>query len=178
MRTATYAPTYHLDGVGNRTSQVVGGVTTNFTIDSDDELTATSGGFVNSYGYNADGEQTSRTLSGTAYTLGYDFDGQLISISGGATVGFAYDALGRRHSRTAGGVTTRFIRGPGEIVLQKQGSTYTRTFTHGNGQVRMNSEYPLYDGIGSERTVTAANQRVSRTAPVEGSVGRWLYFSR
>ena len=47
---------YTLDGVGNRTSQTNGTATTTFTLDSDDELTATSsstGGFVNSYGYNA-----------------------------------------------------------------------------------------------------------------------------
>ena len=32
----------------------------------------------------------------------------------------------------------------------------------------MNSEYPLYDGAGSERTVSAANQSVSGTITFEG----------
>src|SRR5207244_3051180 len=66
-RTGTnpYSKTYVVDGVGNRTSQTVGGVTTTFTLNTDDELSATSGGIVNSYGYNANGEQTTRTLSGT-----------------------------------------------------------------------------------------------------------------
>jgi hypothetical protein len=36
---------------------------------NDDELTATSGGFVNSYAYNVNGQQTTRTLAGTSHTL-------------------------------------------------------------------------------------------------------------
>jgi hypothetical protein len=57
-----------VDAVGNRTSQTIGIQTTNFTLNNDDELTATAsstGGFVNSYSYNANGEQTGRTLLGT-----------------------------------------------------------------------------------------------------------------
>ena len=146
-----------------------GRTTTNFTLNNDDELTATSGGFVNSYGYNANGEQISRTLSGTAYTQAFDYEGQLTSITQGSNVvSFAYDAEGRRFSRTSGGTTTRFLRGPGGILLEKQGSTVSATYTHGNAQIRKDSEYPLYDGIGSERTVTAANQSVSGTITFEG----------
>jgi RHS repeat-associated protein len=54
------------------------------------------------------------------------------------------------------------------VLLEKQGSNYTAVYTHGNAQVRKDSEYPLYDGIGSERTVTAANQSVSGTITFEG----------
>ena len=53
-------------GASNRTSQTVGGTSTTFTYDNDDRLTSTSGGVVNSYGYNDNGEQTSRTRYGTA----------------------------------------------------------------------------------------------------------------
>src|SRR5579884_216787 len=167
-RTGTnpYTKSYVVDGVGNRTSQTVGGVTTSFTYDADDELTSTSGGIVNSYGYNANGEQTSRTLSGTAYTLSYDFDGQLTSLKGGGvTKSFAYDALGRRISRTAGGVTTQFLTDPllGHVWLEAQGSTTTATYTYGNALVRKDGEYPLFDGLGSERTVTNASQSVTAT---------------
>jgi YD repeat-containing protein len=66
----SYTKSYTLDGVGNRTSQTVGMTTTNFTLNSDDELTATSGGFINSYTYNANGEQTNRPLSGAEDILG------------------------------------------------------------------------------------------------------------
>ena len=87
---------------------------------------------------------------------------------GGTTVSFAYDAAGRRHSRSAGGTTTRFLNGPGGVLLENQGANYTATYTHGNALIRKDSEYPLMDGIGSERTVTAANQSVGGTITFEG----------
>ena len=139
-------------------------------INSDDELTATSGQFSNSYSYNANGEQTGRTLSGTAYTLAYDYDGQLTSIStGGSTVSsFAYDALGRRYSRTNGGTTTRFLYGPGGILCEKQGSSFTAAYAYGNGLIRKDGEYPMYDGLGSARTTCNSSQTVTATATTEG----------
>src|SRR5256886_1350815 len=79
-----------------------------------------------------------------------------------------YDALGRRITRTAGGVTRRFIYGPGGILLEKENTTYPRVYTYGNALVRMNSEYPLMDGLGSERTVTDGTQAVQGTATYEG----------
>ena len=170
-----FSTTYSVDGASNRTSQTVGTATTAFTYNNDDELTSTSsttGGFVNSYGYNLNGEQTTRTLSGTAYTLAYDYDGQLTSITQGAnTTSFAYDALGRRTSRTSGGVSTTFLRtgdtNGGQVLLEKQGATTTRTYTYGNALVRMNTEYPLFDGLGSERTVTDSSQTVTGTLTSE-----------
>jgi len=162
--TSAYSISYVLDDVGNRTSQTVGGVTASFTLNSDDQLTATSGGFVNSYGYNANGEQTSRTLSGTAYTLSYDYDGNLTSITQGAnTTSYAYDATGRRVSRTAGGVTTSFLYAGGAVLLEKQSSTTTATYTYGSALLRKDGEYPLFDGQGSERTVTNSSQSVTGT---------------
>src|SRR2546430_13343690 len=79
-----------------------------------------------------------------------------------------YDALGRRITRTVGGTTRRFIYGPGGILLEKENTSYPRFYTYGNALVRMNSEYPLMDGLGSERTVTGANQSVSGTITFEG----------
>ncbi len=160
--TNAFTASYTLDGVGNRTAQTVGGNTTSFTLNADDELTATSGGFTNSYSYNANGEQTGRTLGGTAYSLSYDYEGQLTQITQGQTsTDFAYDALGRRFSRTAGGTTTEFVYGAGGMVLEKQGGSYTQAYSQGNGLLRRGSEYPLYDGHGSERTVTNSSQTVT-----------------
>jgi RHS repeat-associated protein len=167
--THSYSESYGLDGVGNRTSQTVGGTSTSFTINSDDQLTATSGGFSNSYGYNSNGEQTSRTLAGTAYTLSYDYDGQLTSIVQGVSpTSFTYDALGRRVSRTAGGTTTNFLYNGGAVLLEKQGSTTTATYTYGNALLRKDGEYPLFDGLGSERTVTNSSQTVTGTLTLDG----------
>ena len=153
-----YTALYVVDGVSNRTSSTVGGVTTTYAYDADDELTGTSGGFVNSYGYNANGDQTTRTVGGTSYTLTYDYDDQLTSTGGS---GFAYDAAGRRASRTAGGVTTSFLYDGGSVLLEKQGSTTSATYTYGTSLIRKDGETPLFDGLGSERTVTSSSQAVT-----------------
>ena len=170
--TNAYSLAYTLDAVGNRTGQTKGTATTTLTLDSDDELTATSsstGGFVNSYGYNANGEQTSRTLSGTAYTLAFDYDGQITSMmQGSSVVSFGYDAAGRRVSRTAGGTTTNFLYDGASILLEKQGTSTTATYTYGNALVRKDGEVPLFDGLGSERTVTNSSQSVTGTLTQDG----------
>jgi RHS repeat-associated protein len=173
-RTVTnpYSRSYTLDPVGNRTSQTVGTATTSFTLDNDDQLNSTAsstGGFTNSYSYNTNGEQTGRTLSGTAYTSAFDYDGELTSLTQGSTVtSFSYDAAGRRVSRTSGGTTTDFLYDGNQVLLEEQGSTTTATYTYGNGLIRKDGETPLFDGLGSERTVTNSSQTVTGTATYEG----------
>ncbi|MFA6082263.1 MAG: DUF6531 domain-containing protein [Patescibacteria group bacterium] len=160
----SYSKSYTLDGVGNRTAQTVGGTSTSFTINDDNEVTATSGGFTNSYTYNDAGYQTNRTLAGTSYDLTYDYEGQLTQISqNGTNITYAYDALGRQYSRTAGGTTTVFQMTGNSILLEKQGSTTTGTYSYGNDVIRRDSEYFLYDGAGTNRTTTASNQSISAT---------------
>lgn len=88
----------------------------------------------------------------------YDYDDQLTS-TGGAS--FAYDAGGRRVSRTASSVTTSFLYDGGSVLLEKQGSTTTATYTYGNSLIRKDGETPLFDGLGSERTVTNSSQTVT-----------------
>ena len=150
----------------------IGGTTktTTLTYDSDDELNSTSsstGGFVNSYTYNANGEQTGRTLSGTAYTLAYDYEGQLTGITQGSnTTSFVYDGLGRRYSRTAGGTTTTAQFDGGATLVEKQGSTTTMSYAYGNAETHSSgssSETPQYDGLGSQRAVTNSSQSVTGT---------------
>ncbi|MCX6361682.1 MAG: RHS repeat-associated core domain-containing protein, partial [Armatimonadetes bacterium] len=80
---------------------------------------------------------------------------------------FAYDALGRRFSRTAGGTTTEFVYGAGGMALEKQGGSYTLAYTQANGLLRRGSEYPLFDGHGSERTVTNSSQTVTGSVNFE-----------
>ena len=53
------------------------------------------------------------------------------------------------------------------MLLEKQGQNFTGVYTYGNALLRRNSEYPLYDGHGSERTVTASNQSVTGTINFE-----------
>ncbi len=51
--------------------------------------------------------------------------------------------------------------------LYGQGDTFTGVYTYGNALLRRNSEYALYDGHGSERTVTASSQSVIGTINFE-----------
>jgi len=166
-----YSLSYIVDGVGNRTSQTKGTATTTFTLDNDDQLNSTSstGGFVNSYAYNANGEQTGRTLSGTAYVVAFDYDGRQTSITQGVNVtSYIYDGLDRRLSRTSGGTTTSFLYDGNAILLEKQGTTTTATYTYGNALVRKDGETPLFDGLGSERTVTSSTQVITGTLTMDG----------
>jgi RHS repeat-associated protein len=66
-------------------------------------------------------------------------------------------------TRTAGGVTTNFLYDGASVLLEKQGSTTTTTYTYGNALVRKDGETPLFDGLGSERTVTNTSGAVQGT---------------
>ncbi|MBM3495634.1 MAG: RHS repeat-associated core domain-containing protein [Armatimonadetes bacterium] len=48
-----------------------------------------------------------------------------------------------------------------------QGDTLTAVYTHGNALLHRNSEYPLYDGPGNERTVTNGSETVTGTINFE-----------
>ncbi len=49
----------------------------------------------------------------------------------------------------------------------RQGGTFTAAYTYGDALLRRNSECPLYDAHGSERTVTASDQSVTGTINFE-----------
>jgi len=48
-----------------------------------------------------------------------------------------------------------------QVLREKQGANYTATYTYGNALIRKDSEVPLFDGLGSERTVTDGSQNVT-----------------
>jgi hypothetical protein len=76
---------------------------------------------------------------------------------------FTYDGLGRRLTRASGGTTTQFLSSGSQVYLEAVGGTVTAQYAYGNALVRKDSEYPLYDGLGSERTVTNGSQTVTGT---------------
>jgi hypothetical protein len=47
--------------------------------------------------------------------------------------------------------------------LEAQGSTVTAKYGYGNALYRKDGEFPLFDGLGSERTVTNGSQTVTGT---------------
>ncbi len=58
-------------------------------------------------------------------------------------------------------MTTSFLCDGGSVLLEKQGSSTTATYTYGNALIRKDGETPLFDGLGSERTVTSSSQAVT-----------------
>ena len=58
-------------------------------------------------------------------------------------------------------MTTNFLYDGGAVLLEKQGGTTTATYTYGNSLIRKDAETPLFDGLGSERTVTSSSQAVT-----------------
>ena len=80
---------------------------------------------------------------------------------------YVYDALGRRYSRAAGGSTRYFVYGPGGLILEQLGGNYTE-ITIGNGLVRRGTEYPMFDGLGSERTVRDSSQNSVGSITIPG----------
>ena len=160
--TNAYSYSYGLDGAGNRTSKTVSGTATGYTNDGDDRVTAVGS---DSYTYNANGETTTKTISGTTYNFAYTYDGLIseYNTNGSNTVSFGYDALGRRILRTASGVTTRYYFDGGKILREMQAGSVTATYAYGNSLLRKDGEYPLFDGMGHERTVTNSSQTVTGT---------------
>jgi RHS repeat-associated protein len=49
------------------------------------------------------------------------------------------------------------------VYLEAVGGTVTAQYAYGNALIRKDGEYPLYDGLGSERTVTNGSQTVTGT---------------
>ena len=58
-------------------------------------------------------------------------------------------------------MTTSFLYDGGSVLLEKQGGTTSATYTYGNALIRKDEETPLFDGLGSERTVTNSSQAVT-----------------
>jgi RHS repeat-associated protein len=60
-------------------------------------------------------------------------------------------------------MTTSALYNGASVLLERQGSTTTATYTYGNALVRKDGETPLFDGLGSERTVTNTGGAVQGT---------------
>ena len=83
---------YNMDALGNRTTVITNGVTTNYTANNMNAYTAITGGQNMTPQYDDYGNMTS---DGT-HTYQYNYNNRLISVDNGATATYKYDALNRR----------------------------------------------------------------------------------
>ena len=108
------------DKAGNRTQQIAGGVTTNYTYNAADRMTAVNSTAVS---HDANGEVTADETGG-AYT--WDVRGRLTSLTrNGVSASFVYDQDDLRLSKTVGGVTTSYLLDGNEVVRETTAGTPT-----------------------------------------------------
>jgi RHS repeat-associated protein len=146
--------TYNYDALGNRTSTVINGITTNYVVNNMNEYTSVGGV---TYAYDADGNLTS---DGTN-TYTYNSLNELTGIAGASTSTYAYNALGWQISSTIAGQTTHYMYDPlvsGQVVATLNGANNILAhFVYGIGlvsQVTNASFYYAFDALGSTSEIT------------------------
>jgi RHS repeat-associated protein len=107
--------------VGNRLSQTVGGVTTNYTYDIANRLLFVNGANVT---HDANGQLTA--FGSESYT--WDVRGRLSGLTKpGLTATYGYDPSGLRTRQTVNGTTTTFLLDGGSVVSESTGGVAKHT---------------------------------------------------
>lgn len=98
---------YQYDSVGNRTSVVVNGTTTNYTTNNLNQVTGSSGATNVTFTYDDNGNLTYDGV----YFKKYDAERRLLldSASPSNKIGYSYDATGRRITKTINGYTINYV---------------------------------------------------------------------
>jgi RHS repeat-associated protein len=122
---------YQYDALGNRTSTVINGVTTNYVADNMNQYESVGG---TPYNYDAKGN----LLSDGTSTFTYNVLNKLIGVTGASgTTSYSYNALGQRVSTTAAGQTSKDLIDPaglGNIVgTFGSGGSLIAQYVHGLG---------------------------------------------
>ena len=109
---------YAYDGDGNRVSETVNGVVTDYTTNARDRYTAVGG---TTYTYDHNGNLISATDSAGTTTFAYNQQNQLIAQNGpDGSYQYAYDALGNLISSTQNGVTSNYVNDPLSMAFSGQ----------------------------------------------------------
>ena len=130
---------YTYDAAGNRVSQMVNGVGTQYTTNALNQYTAVGG---TTYTYDADGNVISETNSSGTTTFTYNPSGQLISETGpSGTYQYAYDALGNLVSETQNGIVSDFVNDP--LSVSGEPLTSVAQVDSASGVAQANYDYGL-----------------------------------
>ena len=144
---------YSYDAVGNRTSTIINGVTTSYTVNAMNEYTSI-GGVTQQYDANGN-----LIFDGTT-TYTYNPLDQLTGFSNAqGSSQFSYNALGEQISSTVNGVLTQFLNDPNDT------GTPTAQY-NGAGQLLMH----INEGQGIASQTTAAGANYFYDSDITGSI--------
>jgi RHS repeat-associated protein len=150
---------YTYDKVGNRTFEVINGVSTAYTIDANDRLIQT-GGTV--YTHDAQGNTLTETLDGNVTSYSYNAKQELTaSVKEGITTAYLYNVNGMRVGQ--GNATNQTLytldtnRAYAQVVQETTDGAPAVTYTYGDdlvSQKRDTLSTYHYDGLGSTRALS------------------------
>lgn len=121
---------FNYDALGNRTSFIKDGQTTNYTANIMNAYSSISGASTATPQYDNNGN----VINDGTYSYAYDSENKLLSVNGGSIAIYKYDALGRRIQKTAGTQTTNFLySGVNEIEKRDTAGNVKGSFTFGSG---------------------------------------------
>ena len=157
-----YNATYEYDEVGNRTSETINGVETQYTVDDNDRLTEKGG---TTYQYDDNGNTLSESLGGAVTTYAYSSRNRLLTTDkGGATISLAYDPDGIRVQKIVDGESTEYLvdsnRAFAQVIHERVGSSELG-YTYGTDLVGLDTGSQsfsyLTDALGSTRLLSDSN---------------------
>ena len=160
----TYSYTY--DAVGNRLSMTHNGQTINYVYDAGNKLLQAGN---TTFTYDGNGNMVSKTENGQTTTYVYNYEDKMIQVNlpNGSTIVYSYDHSGKRIAKTAGGTTIDYYFDGDDLITEAQGASILAYYTQGQGlisQRRNNASYFYhYDGLGSTKALTDANQNIQNT---------------
>jgi RHS repeat-associated protein len=163
----SYSITYTYDGNGNRLTKVQGGVTTNYTYQTNSDRLASAG--TKSYVYDNNGNCTEVKVSGvTTVTLTYDYENRVtgMTYTGGGSNSFQYNGLNLRTRKVDSAGTFHYVTDgvtPGSDVLKDGAAVYTPGVSERRGTT---SKYFQGDHLGSTRAIANSSQTQTDT---------WIY---
>jgi RHS repeat-associated protein len=160
----TYSYTY--DAVGNRLSMTHNGQTINYVYDAGNKLLQAGNA---TFTYDGNGNMVSKTENGQTTTYVYNYEDKMVQVNlpNGASVVYNYDHEGKRIGKTMSGTTIDYYFDGDDLIAEAQGSSILAYYTQGQGllsQRRNNASYFYhYDGLGSTKALTDANQNIQNT---------------
>jgi RHS repeat-associated protein len=159
----TYSYTY--DAVGNRLSMTHNGQTINYVYDAGNKLLQAGN---TTFTYDGNGNMVSKTENGQTTTYVYNYEDKMIQVNlPNGSIVYSYDHSGKRIAKTAGGVTIDYYFDGDDLITEAQGANILAYYTQGQGllsQRRNNASYFYhYDGLGSTKALTDANQNIQNT---------------